>query len=250
MKIGSWRETHPWLFDTYFEGESGGGQGGGSGDGGGGAPAGGAPAGGGGQGGGDGGQGGGGEKTFTQAEVDAMIQGRVGETKRKSVEDLAKELGVPLDEAKAIIKKAKDADDAEKSDAQKAREAADKEKVEAETAKQEAAVEKHNARVERALIKALPTDLDDKDLDAKVGRLARLIDVEVGADEAAIKTAVEALKKDEPLLFGSTKGGMPPSDPNGRPPRKTGTGETPMQRGAERAKAVSGGDGYPILNKK
>lgn len=240
---GTWRDTHPWLFNTYLAPDDGGGDGG---DGGGGD--------GGGQG-GDGDKGGkGSEKTLTQSQVDDIVKGRVGETKRQTEEAIAKTLGVPIEEAKRIIEATRAAEDKEKSEATLAREKADREAKEADEAKAAAAKERHEAAVERALIKALPKDLDDDALDKKVARIGRLLDVEVGADADTIKKAVEALKKDEPLLFGVTEdaggdgGKAPDSDPKGKPPKKKGS-EDAFSRGQERAKAATGAADYALLNK-
>lgn len=239
MKIGTWRDTHPWMFNTYFEGENGGG-GGTGGEGGGATP----PV--------DAGSKGS-DKTLSQSDVDRIVQERVGETKRKTQEDLAKQLGVSVEEAKKIIEEHQKQQDKDKSDAQIAREAADREKAEAGDEKQSAALERHNAAVERQLIRALPKDLDDEALDAKLTRLSRLIDVEVGASTEDIKKAVEALKKDEPLLFGAPeekgKGGAPGSDPKGTPPKSKGS-EDAFARGAERAKTAASREQYAILGEK
>lgn len=245
MKIGTWHDTHPYLFNTYFEGESGGGGGGAGGDGSGGSGSGSGDGGGGNSGGGNGG---GGEKTLAQSEVDRIVQERVGETKRKAMEDVAKQLGVSVEEAKKIIEDHRKQEDKDKSEAQLEKEAAARERAAAETEKSEATKEKHNAAVERALLRALPKDLDDKVLDAKVSKIARLVDVEVGADADAIKKAVESLQKDMPELFGGTVEGAPNSDPPGTPPKKK-TSDDAFSKGAERAKSMTGTHGYKLLEK-
>lgn len=190
------------------------------------------------------------EKTLTQSQVDDIVKGRVGETKRQTEQAIADQLGVPIEEAKKIIEDAKAADDKNKSDATLAREQADRERAAAEAEKTTAAKERQDAAIERALIRALPRDLEDDALDVKVTRLRRLIDVEDGADAEAIKKAVEALKKDEPLLFGVAEegkgGGKPDSDPKGKPPVKKGS-EDAFTRGAEKAKAATARTGYAIL---
>lgn len=204
----------------------------------------------------DGGAGGdagaGSPKTLTQSDVDRIVQDRVGQTKRQTEEAIAKQLGVSVDEAKRIIGEHAKASDKDKTDAQLAREKADREAAEAETAKGEAAQERHSAAIERQLIKALPRDLDDAQLDTKVARLARLLDVEVGADAETIKKAVDALKKEEPLMFGAPEGNgkkVPDSDPAGKPPVKKGSDDA-FSRGAERAKSAAGIAQYPILQDK
>lgn len=239
MLTKNWRDSHPYLFNTYFapEGDGGGGDGGGSGDGGGAATP---PA-------NDKDKG---EKTLPQSEVDRIVQERVGETKRKALEDVAKTLGVSVDEAKKIIDDHQKQQDKDKSEAQLAREAADREKAESEAAKTEAAQERHTAAVERALLRALPKDLDDAALDARVSKIARLVEAEVGADADTIKKAVDALRKDMPELFGGVAGGgVPNSDPPGTPPKKKGSDDA-FTKGAERAKSLTNTTGYKILSNK
>lgn len=188
-------------------------------------------------------------RVLTQADVDRIVQDRVGQTKRQTEEAIAKQLGVTVDEAKRIVQEHAKASDKDKSEAQLAREKADREAAEAETVKGQAAQEKHNAVIERVLIKSLPRDLDDAQLDAKVARLSRLLDVELGADADTIKKAVEALKKEEPLMFGIANGTKAPdSDPAGKPPVKKGA-EDAFSRGAERAKSAVSSAQYPILSK-
>lgn len=191
-------------------------------------------------------------KTFTQEEVSAMLTREKDQGKRAAEEAIAKQLGVSIEDAKKLIADAKKREDAEKSEAQKAREAADAEKAEAERNKSEAARERHATRVERALLRALPKDLDDDKLDARVSKLTRLIDVEVGADDAAIKAAVEELRKEWPELFptnGSGNGGKnppPPGDPKGKPPTPK-VGNDAYNKGLERAKARTGTGTYDML---
>jgi hypothetical protein len=192
------------------------------------------------------------EKTFTQAEVNAMVQGRVGETKRSTEEAVAKDLGVSLEEAKRIIKASQDAADKDLTEAQLARKKADEEAAASKTAQEAAAKERHDAAVERALLRALPKDLEDEDLDKKLARVTRMLDVEVGADAAAITKAVADLKKDEPLLFGASDGdgkggGAPDSDIKGKPAPRKGS-EDAFARGQERAKAATGKPQYPLLS--
>src|SRR5690606_26425681 len=107
---------------------------------------------------------------------------------------------------------------------------------------------KHEAAVERALIRALPNDLDDDVLDRKVSRLARLLDVEQGASAEDIAKAVKALKAEEPEMFGVKRGGTPPpqGDPAGTPPKRTGA-EDPYEKGKKRAAQRAGAQQYPIL---
>lgn len=216
--------------------------------------------GGGGNEGGGGSEGGGSEPpkgTLTEAQFNERMRQRVNETKDATEKRIASDLGVPLEEAKRLIAEAKKREDDEKSDAQREKEAAAAEKAAAEAAKGESARAQHSAKVEREILRHVNLkdekgkDLDDDVIDAKVARIARLVDVEVGAEADAIKAAVKTLKDEEPSLFGaaaSGKGGTPPptGDPQGTPPKQTGA-EGAFDKGKKRAQSQSGVTGYPIL---
>lgn len=220
---------------VYFDGDDGSGSGG--------AP----PEGGtGGQGGsgGSGSEGGPATKTFSQEDVTAIAAREKDQGKRAAQEEISKRLGVPIEEAERLLKEMRKRADDEKSEAQRAREAADAEKAEAEREKQAAAQERHDARVERALLASGITD------EAKVKRVGRLLDVEVGAEPDVIKAAVTTLKKDMPELFGEAPGGKKPpaSDPNGKPPTGKSGDESALERGMKRGVATGsrGGDGSGV----
>lgn len=212
------------------DGSGGGGEGGGSG--------------GGNSGGDEGGAGGeGATKTFSQEDVNAAAGAARKEGREAAAKSLADELGVPLDEAKALIKAAREKEDSEKSEAQKAREAADKERAEAEEAKAGAAKKEHELNIREAL-------RDAGVAKERIAKVATLVEVELGADEAAIKTAVEATKKEFPELFGGTSG-APDSDTGGTGGSQGRGGKSPMEAGYERAKKDFGGDDgsgkHPLL---
>lgn len=64
-------------------------------------------------------------KTFTQEELDALFAQRATQARNSALTDLFKDLGVEnADSLKAVIKAAKDADDAQKSELQKAQDRA------------------------------------------------------------------------------------------------------------------------------
>lgn len=203
-----------------------------------------------------------GKATLTEADFTRRMRERTTETKQKTTQEIADDLGVSLPEAKRLIAAAKAREDSEKSEAQLAREAADKEKADAASEKTASAQAKHEANVERAILRAMKItdDMDDEAIDKKVSRLARLVDVEVGSDAEAIKAAVKALKDEEPLMFGVTedngeggKGDGKPKhttgDPKGTPPKKTGA-EGAFEKGQKRAAGQGTQDGYAILAAK
>lgn len=185
--------------------------------------------------------GGTGDKTFTQAELNAHTAREKAEGKRAGEKAVADQLGVSIEEAKKIIEDSKAKAESEKSEAQKATDAAAAR--EAAAAEREAAANRrvHDADVRDALREAGVKP----ERATKVSSM--LTDVDVGADEAAIKAAVEGLKKEFPELFGVTVGGAPSSDP-GKGPGGKPAGEDAVARGAERFKSGGGAtDSYPIL---
>lgn len=187
-----------------------------------------------------------GTRTLTQAELNRMMSREKEQGRNSATSALAKDLGVSIEEAKDIVAAHKKREEDEKSDAQKAKDAADKAKAEADVKVSDSDREKHELKVERALIRAgVPLD-DDK----AISRALKLVEVEVGDDDDAIKDAVKALKKDMPVLFESSEDDAngkkaPNSDPKGKAPHQK-QNETAFSKGAERARARGNrGRGYP-----
>lgn len=181
-------------------------------------------------------------KTFTQEELDRIvqrekIQARDAE-KRAQEAMLADKLGVSVEEAAKLIKAEQDRQNAEKSEAQRAREAADQEKAAAAREREAAKAEAHSTKVLRALLKAgVNADKADK--------VARLVDVEVGADQEAIDAAVSATVDEFPEVVGTadqpaTVKKPPSSDPQGGKPKTPQVREDAKKRGRDRALAMMG----------
>lgn len=140
-----------------------------------------------------------------------------------------------LEEAKAYIADRKKKDDEAKDEITKQREEAETAKAEATKIADEAKSEKLTTQIERALLRAGVEVTDDEKGEERLNRLTRLITVEPDADAKAIKAAVDALKKDEPALFGKAgKTTAPPSDPDGKPTRSV-QGQDAFDRGKQRA---------------
>jgi hypothetical protein len=171
---------------------------------------------------------------LTQSQLNAMMTREKNQGRQAAQQELADQLGVPLEEAKSILTAARERSDAEKTEAQRAKEAADAEKAQAAQDREAAARERYETRVERALIRA-GVSPDDS---SRLADLARLVTSPRDADLDAISEDVKTVKERYPELFGETSGGpkpLPSSDPKGGPPRRRGT-EDAMARGAERAK--------------
>lgn len=198
-----------------------------------------------GSGGGDTGDKGGSDKGVPQEKVNELVGTTRSETRKQTEERIAKDLGVPISEAKELIAQAIKRQDDEKSDAQKEREAAEKARKEADAEKASLAKERHEAKIERALVRAGVSD-------EKMARAMRVLEVADDADAEAVKKAVDALKSDEPGWFGTEGEGsgkkLPPapgSDPAGKPPKKKSS-EDAYERGQQRAKEQANSGGYKI----
>ena len=170
------------------------------------------------------------EVVLSQRRLNNMMTREKDEGRRAGRRAVLQELEVEdFDELKEIVDAHRKREDASADAATKAQREADKAKRDADAAREEAKKERHDIKVERALLAA--------DVPAKnAAKVARLVDVEVGAEEDEIADAVDDLKEQFPHLFApaddtddgeddeSSNGsqgrqGPPRSDP-GKPPRK------------------------------
>lgn len=173
------------------------------------------------------------EKQLPQSRVNEIVTAETTKAKQKALEDLAKDLGVSIEDAKRIVKERKDADEKNRTDLEReqaARTAAEKDRDEKVTASQR---ELHEERSDRALIAAGAPDED-----SKLQRLRGMLTVEVGASREDVKKDVDKLKTDFPQLFEPVT--PPPSRRTSTDPARKQGGqkldETAMDRGAARAK--------------
>lgn len=147
-------------------------------------------------------------RTFSQDELTAIAtrekeQGRIA-TLREVSEMLG---GMRVEDAAELIKAARAADEANKTQAQRDAETAAAEKAAAQADRAAAAKERHDAHLERLLGAAGAADVEIA---------AGALGVQVGADDATIKTAIDALKTRVPGLFGVTPAAN--TDPGAPPP--------------------------------
>lgn len=169
------------------------------------------------------------ERTFTQEQVNSIATREKDQGRRAAANEFTekvKELfgDVSLDDVAAQFQAAREAEDAAKTEIEKERDRAIAERDAALTQAQTAATQAHEARVEAALTAAGATD----------PQIARLLDVEPGADNEALTAAVDAVKQKFPTLFGVTP--PPHTDPGN--PSGGSKGETdPWEAGKARAKA-------------
>jgi hypothetical protein len=153
--------------------------------------------------------------SFDQDAVNRIAAREKAQGKAAAVAEIATQLGMSVEDAKKVLEGHKAAEDAAKTEAQRQVDAAKAETNAAKDERAQVVAERHTLNVERALLLAgLPAG--DDDAAAKLlGRAAKLVDVEPGADRAAIAAAVTTLKTELPALFTATAapGGTPPPAP-------------------------------------
>lgn len=166
--------------------------------------------------------------TFTQEQLTAVAAREKSEGRTAALREVSDKLGgLSLDDAAALIEAARKADEANQTQAQRDAAAAATAKAEADKDRAAAAADRHAARVERLLAGAVDVEV-----------AARALTVEVGADDATIKAAIDALKAKVPGLFGAATA-APHTDPT-RPPATPPAAKTAQ----ERADAVAESRGY------
>lgn len=152
--------------------------------------------------------------TFTQDQVNAMM-GRIRtETRERVLKDLGDKYG-DLEALKELAEKQRQADEASKSEAQRAADAAaaEKARLEKKLADAEAEREAMNARlVEQVLRSAVMREATALGADPDVAWAMidrEQLSLDEKGDAAGVKTALEALKKAKPHLFGGSVPGSP-----------------------------------------
>ncbi|MEW2187774.1 hypothetical protein AB0900_31285 [Streptomyces cellulosae] len=165
-------------------------------------------------------------KQFSQEELERIAAREKSQGERagarKALEEFAAEHGFSnVDDAKAFIAAARQAEEAKKSEEQRLRDELERIKAEA-AAREAAAIARERAANRRALLAGLGATGDDLE-DA-----AALLRVADDADETAVREAAEKLKERRPELFGTRPAPqaspLPPAPggaPAGAPPART-----------------------------
>ncbi len=134
-------------------------------------------------------------KTLTQAEIDAIVEDRLKRDRESREEKLAKELGMPLKDAKALIAARKAAEEKEKTELEKALEKA--------TEFEKALKDRDLRDLKRSKVEAL---LAEKKIKLPDGvSISDVLEMVSGQDEDGIVKSVEKLPKFFP--FNATMGG-------------------------------------------
>lgn len=174
---------------------------------------------------------------FTQDDVSRVASTEHAKGSREGRKALMDELGVPsVDALKALLKAQKDAELAAMSEAERLKAEAAEAKQAANAERAALVNERHSLNVERALQAAGAR--------GDLARVSKLIDVEVGADAAAVQAAVEATKADPTFaaLFGAATATPAPSEPSGGgPSSRPSTSPDAIARGLARAQLVNEG---------
>lgn len=173
--------------------------------------------------------------SLTQEELNRRFTSERARARREGEKQIAEQLGVSIEDAKKIIEKQRQTEDAIKSEAQRDREEAQREKAEADRARAEAAADRRAAKIERKLGIA---GISEEDL----GVVSRMVVVEEDADDEAIQAAIDDLKN-RPTLAGLFKqqganggaGAAPSSNPGGGTPRPGQTDDA-FSRGFEKGR--------------
>ena len=151
------------------------------------------------------------QRTFTQADVDRIVQERLARAKpdASAVEaDLVKRLGVDnFDAAKSLIEMARQTEQEQLTELEQARQALEstqsklaEAQTEAQTARATLIQERRNTALSSALSEAGVISVRPAVL-AVLDSGVELVNEEGVVDDDAIKAAVDKLKEDEPVLF-------------------------------------------------
>ncbi len=172
------------------------------------------------------------QDTFNKVVAREKAEAARAERKR-----LLEEAGMgTLEEFRATLKSLNEQKEADKSELQKAIDATRAEMEAARAERSAVAKERHDLTVEKALSNAGARD--------NLSDLAKLVDVEVGADQAAVEAAVELTKSKFSALFGFAT--PPASEPSGGgPASRPSNAQDALSRGADRAKAFNDGTHIP-----
>lgn len=180
------------------------------------------------------------QRTFTQAEVDALAAKEKAQGKRSAAKDFAEKNGfTSIEDAEAFIATARKIEEDNLSEQQK-REKALADREAAAEARERAAVQRERAANRRAVLVGLGSTGDDLE-DA-----AALLRVADDADDATVADAAAKLKERRPELFGVTPAPephanqLPPAPggaPAGGPPPRQAGGAKPGDHGRAIAEA-------------
>lgn len=168
------------------------------------------------------------ERTFTQADIDRIVQDRVKRAKQSGVNDVLEKLGVEsLDDLEAAYKAHKEREDAEKSEVERLNDRVErlqKDKADLMAQVQQEQEKRHTILREQALrsVAKSASDPEDVILWAKANQaeaFSAIVDEDGKVDSKAAEKIAEECKKAKPHYFGATAPGSP-SNRDGKVPQK------------------------------
>lgn len=177
------------------------------------------------------------QRTFTQAEVEALAAKEKAQGKRSAAKEFAEKHGfTTIEDAEQFIAAARQSQEAALSEREKREKALADREAQADAKEQAAAAKEReaNRRIVLAGLGATGDDLDDA---------TALLRAPEDADADVLKSAAEALKTRRPELFGVVSQAdptrLPPAPhgaPAGTPPARQSGGSKPGDRGREMAR--------------
>ncbi|MEU3656416.1 hypothetical protein AB0E67_27140 [Streptomyces sp. NPDC032161] len=187
------------------------------------------------------------QRTFTQAEVEALAAKEKAQGQRAgaraALEEFATEHGFAnVDDAKAFIAAARQAQQDALTEDEKRRQELERREQEL-AAKETAATTRERATIRKAAVMGLGAS--GADLDDALAILDRDLAGQPDADESAVTAAAEALKERRPALFGQTAPAaqtvLPPAPggaPAGGAPRTPAAKDDVQARARKRAEQM------------
>ncbi len=178
-------------------------------------------------------------KTFTQDDLNRIATKESDRGKRAAIKELSEELGMSIDDVKALVKQQAERDEAAKSDLDKAREEAATLKRLGEENAKAAKREGLASKIQLELVRAgVPID--------GTSHIVKLIDVDVDATPEDIQAKIEQVKTDLPALFATSTQKPSSSVPSGTPSTPV-VGESALDKAAEFAQEFNKARGvtYP-----
>lgn len=187
-----------------------------------------------------------------QSELNRVATRESAAGKRQAERELLERTGFQnRTELEAFVTAAREREEQELTETQRLQRAAEQREQQAAAREAQANEREHRANIRQAIVDAgVGNHLDDPDLrQARRQLVERLVDVEVGADEATIQNALASVRATAPELFAATD---PNPDPNPAPRAPSGVprgqaprtppanGKTRVDEHVERIKARTG----------
>lgn len=180
-------------------------------------------------------------KTFTQEQVNRFNIKAKKDGEAAAIAAVAEQLGMPIEDAKAVIEAHKAKQDEEKTEIERLREQNEALQKDSEAKTTQLQRDHHTDRVKYRLSRAnLALPEDAAEAEKAIDRVVGLVSVEVGASAEDIDANIDELKGQFPSLFVAQQQpeepkGNPPSAPSGVPRKPQPSGSSSLDRAKDRA---------------